>query len=203
MAQHHGRLQRRTPPRVGLRRLHVLPLVARRGQEAGRAHDRPRAARQQRRLLARRAVARLRLLRRFSAALGTPRPRARSPIASVAFPPLLRRGPLALHAPGACNVWRIEDPSVQEARSCRGDTCGLLHDMGPKVPKSVSRVCCSPTAGARCQEAPLACRRHSLAPSECREPTRPNRLDAALAVGLPQSRRRACHRRRPVGGDGV
>ena len=69
--------------------------------------------------------------------------------------------------------------------------------------KSVSRVCCSPTAGARCQEAPLACLRHSLAPSECREPTRPNRLDAALAVGLQQSRRRACHRRRPVGGDGV
>ena len=30
--------------------------------------------------------------------------------------------------------------------------------------KRASRVCCSPTAGARCQEAPLACRPHSLAP---------------------------------------
>ena len=71
------------------------------------------------------------------------------------------------------------------------------------VRKSVSRVCCSPTAGARCQEAPLACRPHSLAPRECGRPTRPIRLDAALAVGLQQTRRRACHRRRPVGGDGV
>ena len=69
--------------------------------------------------------------------------------------------------------------------------------------KRASRVCCSPTAGARCQEAPLACRPHSLAPSECGRPTRPIRLDAALAVGLQQSRRRACHRRRPGGGDGV
>ena len=70
--------------------------------------------------------------------------------------------------------------------------------------RSVTRVCGSPTAGARCQEAPLACRRHSLAPSECREPTRPNRLDAALAVELQKVlRRRACHRRRPVGGGGV
>ena len=71
------------------------------------------------------------------------------------------------------------------------------------VPKSLSRVCCSSAACARCRDAPLAGYTHSLGPRECVYPTRVSRLDAALAVGLQQTRRRACHRRRPVGGDGV
>ena len=69
--------------------------------------------------------------------------------------------------------------------------------------KSVSRVCCSSAASAGCRDAPLARSAHSVDPTECAEPTRVSRLDAALAVELQQTRRRACHRKRPVGGDGV
>ena len=69
--------------------------------------------------------------------------------------------------------------------------------------KSVSRVCCRSAASAGCQDAPLARSAHSVDPTECAEPTGVSRLDAALAVELQQTRRRACHQRRPGGGDGV
>ena len=73
--------------------------------------------------------------------------------------------------------------------------------MSPQ--KSVSRVCCSSAACARCRDAPLAGSVHSLGPRECTDPTGVSRLDAVLEMELPQTRRRACHRRRPGGGDGV
>ena len=69
--------------------------------------------------------------------------------------------------------------------------------------KSVSRVCGSSGASAGCQDAPLARSAHSVDPTECAEPTGVSRLDAVLEMELPQTRRRACHRRRPGGGDGV
>ena len=70
-------------------------------------------------------------------------------------------------------------------------------------PKSVSRVCCSSAACARCRDAPLAGYTHSLGPRECVYPTGVSRLDAVLEMELQKVRRRACHRRRPGGGDGV
>ena len=69
--------------------------------------------------------------------------------------------------------------------------------------KSVSRVCCSSAACARCRDAPLAGSVHSLGPRECTDPTGVSRLDAVLEMELQKVRRRACHRRRPGGGDGV
>ena len=89
-------------------------------------------------------------------------------------------------------------PEAQEPRTPDRDESALTllveaalgryqHRMGTlpeNVRKSVSRVCCSPTAGARCQEAPLACRPHSLAPRECGRPTRPIRLDARALARL-------------------
>ena len=104
---------------------------------------------------------------------------------------------------GAIPLREAARESASHGQSEAAQRAAIWAKSVENVPKSVSRVCCSSAASARCQEAPLACRRHSLAPRECREPTRPIRLDAALAVELQQTRRRACHRRRPVGGDGV
>ena len=78
---------------------------------------------------------------------------------------------------------------------------------GPKASKmsekSVSRVCCSSAACARCRDAPLAGSVHSLGPRECTDPTGVSRLDAVLEMELQKVRRRTCHRRRPGGGGGV
>ena len=83
----------------------------------------------------------------------------------------------------------------------------VVRVYGPKASKmsqkSVSRVCCSSAASAGCQDAPLARSVHSVGPRECTDPTGVSRLDAVLEMELPQTRRRACHRRRPGGGDGV
>ena len=87
-------------------------------------------------------------------------------------------------------------------RSWRRRSTSPTSSCRPSTPAS-SRVCGSSAACARCRDAPLAGYTHSLGPRECVYPAGASRLDAALAVELPQTRRRACHRRRPGGGDGV
>ena len=70
--------------------------------------------------------------------------------------------------------------------------CASIWDKSVEnVPKSVSRVCCSSAACARCRDAPLAGSVHSLGPRECTDPTGVSRLDAVLEMELQKVRRRA------------